>query len=132
MKMNDSSKSSFFLDSAILLLYFILSPFVFGFFYPEEIHGEGGLLYIVILFITGITLFCSVLITYIVRRIFQTNKWVDLGIGLIPLIVSFLTIRLLFQDLNLLSLSTFIKSNSIEIIFLYLCVFIYKRTKKSA
>lgn len=127
--MNDSSKSSFLLDSAILLVYFILSPVVFGFFYPEKIYGDGGLIYVVILFITGITLFSSVILTYFFRRIFQTNKWVDLGIGLIPLILSFLTMVLLFPELHSTAVSTFIKSNCTEIIFLYTCVFIYKKTK---
>jgi uncharacterized membrane protein HdeD (DUF308 family) len=113
-----SNKTDFWLDMAFLLLYCILSPIAFGFFCPEENGGDGEVILLLLMIITGITLFISAALTYFARQEFHC-KWMNLLIGFIPLIISFVTFYTLFGDSDQFIKSTFLKSNFCEIALLY-------------
>jgi Na+/melibiose symporter-like transporter len=112
------NQSKFWTDVAFLMLYFIFSPFFFGFFYPQTISGDSNLIYLFILFIALITLFISVIISYFVRKKMD-SKWIELYVALIPFIVSSLIILPLSGSNNTI-IFTFLGSNTAEIAFLYI------------
>jgi hypothetical protein len=112
------NKTDFWSDIAFLLLYSVLSPIAFGFFCPKENGGDGEVILLLLLIIMGTTLFISSALTYFARQEFH-SKWMNLLIGLIPLIILFITFYTLFGNSDQFIKSTFFKSNTTEIAFLY-------------
>jgi FtsH-binding integral membrane protein len=116
------SKTDYWDDIAFLVVYCIISPFAFGFFNSEDVHGEGMVIFIAILFITAITLFCSAIIIYFIRRD-SDSRWKELYSTFTMLVVSTLVYVTVLSPTTPTSTSLFIiflKSNTTEIAFLYI------------
>jgi F0F1-type ATP synthase assembly protein I len=113
----------------ILVIYVLTSPFCFGAIYPGRIYGEGGLMYVVILMITGITsVVSSVLIMLAKSKI--KNKILEILIVLVPLMISMITFHLIGgPDADKPLVSTFYFSNTLELVTLYSFSVLYKIIK---
>jgi apolipoprotein N-acyltransferase len=117
------NKTSFEGDMTFLILYFILSPFSFDFFNTEDTHGEGMVIFFGILLFAAVTLFCSAIIVYYLRKNMD-SKWMELYVALITFIVALL-ISLTYLEPNATSTSkaifvSFVKGNSVALTVLYI------------
>jgi hypothetical protein len=109
----------------ILLLYLISSPFMFGILYPENITGDGGMIYLVIISISAITIMISVIVISSLKLLKNVEK-IEILYGLIPLTISYLIFFIGFSDAHLDIRNTFYASNGLVLIGLYLGSIRYK------
>jgi hypothetical protein len=100
---------------------------MFGIVYPENITGDGGLLYVAILFISGLTILISTFLILGLKK-FLNKAALEIVYGLIPFFVSFIIFHG-FPDSGENFRNTFFISNSILLIGLYLLSILYKLNK---
>lgn len=126
MKIN---KGSFLHEVLILVLYIILSPILFSIFYPVSVSGDGALIYVFILMITCLTALISLILIYKFKKLVNTDKF-ELAIGLMTLIISF-SVFILMSSTSYSIITTFFKSNIIDIVISYGISITYKLIGKS-
>ncbi|MEZ4849989.1 MAG: hypothetical protein R3B93_15510 [Bacteroidia bacterium] len=57
-----------------LFIYVMISPFVFGYFYPGPLHGDSGMAFIIVLFITIMASVLSMIVFHLMNRFFSPEK----------------------------------------------------------
>ncbi len=119
------SKGSFLHEVLILVLYIFLSPILFGVFYTEEIHGEGALIYVAIFFNSLYSVLISLVFIYFIKKKLKYNV-IELTIGIIPLILSFVIFLRTFVEIDSDVISTFWISNTVSIFVVYLLSIAHK------
>ncbi|MCB0838859.1 MAG: hypothetical protein KDD99_19435 [Bacteroidetes bacterium] len=70
-----------------LFIYVMVSPFVFGYFYPNPIYGDLGMVFIIVLLITIMASILSMIVFHLMNRSFPPEKTYLIK-GFIPLIAS--------------------------------------------
>lgn len=121
------TKTSVRHELIILVMYWLMSPVLFGMYYPETISGDAGLIYVFILMIAGAT--CILSFSLITTLKFLVKLlWTELCYVIIPLFIStFISIYSFDNTYEPIKI-TFYISNSILLAFIYALSICYKIT----
>jgi hypothetical protein len=123
-------KVSLWHEVLILVLYVMLSPIFFGLVNSEDLGREGMLAYIFVLVVTVSSAAVSFALIVFIKELLP-HYVIEILLGLIPLLMSLLILtKSSNTNYPLISTdTTFIKSNTIEIVTLYAFSIFYKLNK---
>ena len=122
-------KTTMLHEVLILILYLIGSRFSFGLITPNKIYGDAGMIYLVVFFISLLTIAISLFLISSLKFKIQEEK-LEIFYGLIPLIISTLIFFITLNDSHTDIQTTFYKSNSSLLFILYTLSVFYKFRKK--
>ena len=110
----------------VMVIYVLASPICFGSIYTGSTAGDGGMAYVVILFVTGITAITSIVLIGVTKKTIK-NDTIEITMGLIPLAVSSTIFHFNFGiGTHDEFISTFYIGNTFELIVLYGISMLYK------
>jgi|GEM_PF-2819288 len=116
----------------LFLLYFLPSPIYFAIIYPKTISGDGGMVYILPLFVSFISMIATTFFLFITNKLLQKKVYVIPVFFFVILFSSGISL-LLFQNGGSIIMKSFLISNAISLfitgVFSYYQKDIYRALK---
>jgi hypothetical protein len=98
----------------LFLLYFLPSPFYFAIVYPKTISGDGGIIYILPLFVSFVSTILTLFFLFITNKVLHKKVYVIPVFFFVILFSSGISL-LLFQNDNSTIMKSFLISNAISL-----------------
>ncbi len=120
-------KASRLHEIMILMIYVIVSPFLFGIMYTNGISGDQGMIYLEIIFLTLLTSGISILFISSLKSI-NKKRNLEVLYGVVPMVVSAIILFCINLDREELDpmQRTLCVSNFLLLSTLYACSILYK------
>ncbi len=119
------TKTSIRHELLILATYLLMSPILFGVFYPETITGDGGLIYVAILMVAGATFILSFILIILLKKLIKSFIQ-ELCYVIIPFSISMIIFIYMSDNVYEPIKHTFYISNSVLLAGMYSMSIFYK------